>query len=190
MVSLISQQNVTINVMLLFWITYSCFILWIKWLKLFNSLWPSDAMWRQRSGSTLAHVMACCLTAPSHYLKQYWPIIISHVLWHSPQGNFTRNAQDIYIIIRHALTSFEKCYFYITPAFLSANAFVYISRPRRNCRHFEDISKCIYLNENESISLKISLKFLPNVWINNIQALVQTVSLLTHICVTRPQWLN
>ena len=30
---------------------------------LFNSLWPSDAMWRQRSGSTLAQVMACCLTA-------------------------------------------------------------------------------------------------------------------------------
>ena len=26
--------------------------------------------WRQRSGSTLAQVMACCLTAPSHYLNQ------------------------------------------------------------------------------------------------------------------------
>ena len=31
-----------------------------------NSLWPSDAIWRQRSGSTLARVMACCLKAPSH----------------------------------------------------------------------------------------------------------------------------
>ena len=30
----------------------------------FNSLWPSDAIWWQRSGSTLATVMACCLTAP------------------------------------------------------------------------------------------------------------------------------
>ena len=28
-----------------------------------NSLWPSDAIWRHRSGSTLAHVMGCCLTA-------------------------------------------------------------------------------------------------------------------------------
>ena len=37
-----------------------------------NSLWPSDATWRQRSGSTLAQVMACCLTAPSHYLNQCW----------------------------------------------------------------------------------------------------------------------
>ena len=38
---------------------------------LINSLlWPSDTIWRQRSGSTLAPVMACCLTAPSHYLNQ------------------------------------------------------------------------------------------------------------------------
>ena len=35
-----------------------------------NSLRPSDAIWRQRSGSTLVQVMACCLTAPSHYLNQ------------------------------------------------------------------------------------------------------------------------
>ena len=47
--------------------------------KMFNSLWPSDAIWRQRSGSILAQVMACCLTAPSHYLNQCW-LIISKVL--------------------------------------------------------------------------------------------------------------
>ena len=47
-----------------------------------NSLWPSDAIWRQRSGSTLAQVMACCLTAPSHYLNQCW-LIIREVQWHS-----------------------------------------------------------------------------------------------------------
>ena len=35
-----------------------------------NSLKPSDAIWRHKSGSTLAQVMACCLTAPSHYLNQ------------------------------------------------------------------------------------------------------------------------
>ena len=37
-----------------------------------NSLWPSDAIWQYRSGSTLAQVMACCLTASSHYLNQCW----------------------------------------------------------------------------------------------------------------------
>ena len=44
--------------------------------------------WRHRSGSTLVQVLACCLTAPSHYLNQCW-LIISEVLWHAPQRNFT-----------------------------------------------------------------------------------------------------
>ena len=60
-----------------------------------NSLWPSDTIWRQRSRSTLVQVMACCLKAPSHYLNQCW-LIISEVLRHSPEGNFTGNAPDIY----------------------------------------------------------------------------------------------
>ena len=56
-----------------------------------NSLRPShsDAILRHRSGSTLAQVMACCLTAPSHYLNQCW--LISTIQLHSPDGNFTRN---------------------------------------------------------------------------------------------------
>ena len=53
-----------------------------KTTSLINSLWPSDAIWRQRSGSTLAQVMACCLMAPSHYLNQRW-LIINEVQWHS-----------------------------------------------------------------------------------------------------------
>ena len=59
-----------------------------------NLLWPSDAIWQQRSGSTLAQVMTCCLTAPSHYLNQCW-LIISEVQWHSYWGNFTRDASTI-----------------------------------------------------------------------------------------------
>ena len=46
-----------------------------------NSLGPSDAIWRWRAWSTLVQVMACCLTAPSHYLNLYW-LIIRKVLWH------------------------------------------------------------------------------------------------------------
>ena len=34
-----------------------------------NTLGPSDAIWRQRSWSTLAQVMACCLISPSHCLN-------------------------------------------------------------------------------------------------------------------------
>ena len=51
-----------------------------------NSLWPSDVIWRHRSGSLFAQVMACCLTAPSHYLNQCW-LIINEIPWRSPEGN-------------------------------------------------------------------------------------------------------
>ena len=63
--------------------------------------------------------------------------------------------------------------------------------------------KYIFLNENVIISVKISLKFVPKGPISNIPTLVQIMawcrpgdkplsepkldSLLTHICVTRPQ---
>ena len=80
-------------------------------------------------------------------------------------------------------------------------------RPRQNRRHFADeIFKCIFLNENVWISINISLKFVLKGLINNIAALVQImawrrpgdkplfepmmVNLLTHICVTRPQWVK
>ena len=46
-------------------------------------------------------------------------------------------------------------------------------RPRGNRRHFaDDIFKCIFLDENVLISIKISLKFVPKDRINNIPALV------------------
>ena len=80
-------------------------------------------------------------------------------------------------------------------------------RPRQNGHHFaDDIFKCIFLKEDVWTALKISLKFVPKVRINNIPALVQImtwrrpghkplaepmmISLLTHICVTRPQWVK
>ena len=80
-------------------------------------------------------------------------------------------------------------------------------RQRQNGRHLpDDIFKCISLNENVWISIEISLKFVRKGSINNIPALVQMMawrrpgdkplsepmmaSLLTHICVTRPQWVN
>ena len=45
--------------------------------------------------------------------------------------------------------------------------------PRQGCYVFaDDIFKCIFLNENAWILLKISLKFVPKVEINNIPALV------------------
>ena len=50
-------------------------------------------------------------------------------------------------------------------------------RPRQNGRYFtDDIFKCIFLNENAWISLKISLWFVPGGPINNIPSLVQIMA--------------
>ena len=50
-------------------------------------------------------------------------------------------------------------------------------RPRQNGRHFaDDIFKCIFVNENEWISIKISLKFVLKGPINNIPASVQIMA--------------
>ena len=70
--------------------------MYYSYVEPFNSLWPSDAIWRQGSGSTLAQVMACCLTAPSHCLNQCWLILIE-VLWTSIhlRVHFSEYAQDI-----------------------------------------------------------------------------------------------
>ena len=91
-------------------------------------------------------------------------------------------------------------------ASLSLNEFNTL-RPRQNGRHFaDDIFKRIFFNENVWILNKISLKFVPKGPINIIPALFRImawrrpgvkplseamlVSLLPHICVTRPQWVN
>ena len=55
-----------------------------------SSLWSSDAIWRHRTWSTLTQVMACCLTAPSHYLNQSW-LIISKAQSHSSGNHITKD---------------------------------------------------------------------------------------------------
>ena len=78
-------------------------------------------------------------------------------------------------------------------------------RPRQDGHHFpDDIFKTIFLNENVWLSTKISLNFYDGCPINHFPALVQImawrrpgdkplsdlmmVSLMTHICITWPQW--
>ena len=120
--------------------------------------------------SRLDQVMAWCRQATSHYLIQEW------------SGS-------------------------VTPYDMTWQHWVNPLRQRQNGRHFpNNIFKFIFLYENVWISFQISLKFVPTILINNIPALVQImawrqpgdkplsepmmVKLLTHICVTRPQWVN
>ena len=75
----------------------SCFVVFSRhftrarrsfWIYL---LWHSDAIWWQRSLSTLAQVITCC---PSHYLNQS-RLIINGVGRHSPVYKFTRDISTI-----------------------------------------------------------------------------------------------
>ena len=112
----------------------------------------------------------------------------------------TQNASELN---ENTMTLFNS----LQPSEVNMHHFINILRPRQNGRHLsDDTFRCIFLNENVWILIKISLKFVPKGRINNIPALVQImawhrpghkplsepmmVSLLTHICVTRPQWVK
>ena len=118
-------------------------------------------------------------------------------------GEITRICEEL--IISYARGSSAKPYRYLH--MIEICTYFNTLRPKQNGRHFaDDIFKCIFLNENVRILIKISLKFVPKGPINNIPALVQIMawrrpgdkplsepvmfSLLTHICITRSQWVN
>ena len=80
---------------------------WRRWV---NSMWPRDTAWLHRSRSTLIHVMACCLTAPSYYLNQYW-LTIRRILHHSPEDNSymempLKVATTMYLKITHLIPNY------------------------------------------------------------------------------------
>ena len=139
---------------------------------IFYTLWPADTIWCHRSWSTLVQVKVC--SKPFDGTKPSEPLFTSHQL------------------------SFV--------AFIPWKQLNTL-RPRQNGCHFtDDTFQRIYLNKNVWFPIKISLRFVPKGPINNIPALVQImawrcpgdkplyepmmVSLLMHICVTRPQWVN
>ena len=146
--------------------------------------------------STLVQVMAWCRQATSHYLSQCWPRSVSPYGVTRPQW-----------VINHWLSDRIRNYIPVKLWDVITHPWLNLLRLRQNGRHFsDDILKYIFLNENVWISIKISLKFVPKVPINNYPALVQImawcwpgdkplsepmmVRLPTHICITRPQRVN
>ena len=69
------------------WLMFLVFLVWCWIRSIHYPVWRDQdratlthwglvtPFWRHRSGSTLAQVMACNLTTPSHYLNQCWLII-------------------------------------------------------------------------------------------------------------------
>ena len=111
------------------------------------------------------------------------------------------NLRTLYVVMytQHIPASYRK---YIVHCFETTIGCVFsinTLRPRQNGRQFpDDTFKCIFLNENIWISIKIPLNFVPTNPINNIPAVVQIMvwcrsgdkplskpivaGLLTHIC--------
>ena len=91
-----------------------------------NSLWPSDTIWCQRSGSTLAQVMACCLMTLSYY--------INHFLTHHFRG-IVELVQDPFHrkcsrFIKQVLKKHLKNHFLISQGLMSSTIQIYsLSHP-------------------------------------------------------------
>ena len=136
-----------------------------------------------------------------------YPIRWSQVLsweWRCSWSSADRRCSNYIWVIINLISHWSATYIRdLTVYFVIA---INTLRPRRNEHFADNIFKRIFFNENVSISIKISLKFVPKGPINNIPALVQimawrrsgdkpfsepmTISLLTHIYVTRPQLVN
>ena len=109
-----------------------------------------------------------------HYIHQCC-LHISEVLWRSPKSNFAESAHYtiLYIVLENYASKIiatsprgqwvnmvpharlQRAVYWKMPCLNSL-------RPRLNRRPFaDDIFKCIFLNENEWILLRISLKYVP-----------------------------
>ena len=113
------------------------------------------------------------------------------------QGTRTSAASNGIVLLCLEYSYFSTCYINM------ANT---LTRRQDGCHFPDDMFKCIFLTENVWISIESSLKFLCMGPINNIATLVQimawhcpgdkpfpesvVVSLLTHVCVTWPQWVK
>ena len=82
--------------------------------RILVTLRPSDAIWRQGSGSMLAQEMACCLTTPSHRMNQCWNIIIK-VHWYPPVDN----SQEIPQTLTTDHIYLEKCVYIVKSTYLN-----------------------------------------------------------------------
>ena len=123
-----------------------------------------------------------------------------YISWHIPEDSHMW-IEDIHDTFRLSPRGWMRRK--LKPIYVTINSL----RPRQNGRLFaDDAFERIFLNENIRILIKNSLKFVPKGLINNITALVlimawrrpgdkplsepMMISLLTHICVTRPQWVK
>ena len=159
---------------------------------MFSCLWCGITCWNSPSWSNVKH--------PAHYVGKYVIQVIYHGRWWS--------YDSIWVIIQWGS--------FLTWIFLhctnkNINIIFFIALTHWGQDKIAAISQMTFSNafswmKMHEFSHKISLKFVPTVHINSIPALVQImawcrpgdkplsepmmVSLLTHVCITQPQWVK
>ena len=153
-----------------------------------KSLWPGNAIWEPTTWPSLVQVINGSVPVWC-WLTVIWTLKIKP--YHNAKFQIKMHLKMLY----------AKCLPFCSMALLLA------LRLRQNGHHFaDDRLKCIFFNENVSISINISLKFDPKGPNNNIPALVQImawhrpgdkplselkmVSFQTQKWITWPQWVN
>ena len=90
--------------------------------------------------------------------------------------HFNSTSQASYGVTIVTGEKYHLLYWWYSP-YQKDQALLNTLRPRQNGRHYpDDIFRCIFLNKNIQISIKISPKFVAKSLINNIAALVQIMA--------------
>ena len=134
---------------------------------------PSDAYLRQQNNHLWFRKWLVAWSAPSHYLNHCW-IMVNWTLRNKFQGNRNQSV----ILSRPQCVDASNCQL----TNISTICDIPVSRinsspPVQNSRRFADeISECIFMNENVWIWIKISLKVVPMGLIDNKWALVRVMA--------------
>ena len=109
-------------------------------------------------------------TNKTHYDASWTPICWVNTLCRRKRHPVNHNGNPVHIrIALEERLTLMHCIFFVQ--------LTHSGRPRQNGRYFpDDILKCIFLNENVWISIRISQKFVPSGPINDIPALVQIMA--------------
>ena len=157
---------------------------------------------------TIIEIHGLCFASVYNHWNRTWNILpgnVSNSTNYTPRSSRNKRRPVTVQFVLDRLSTNKKSWAKLCWSILSSC--LNTMRPIQNGRHFpDDIFKWICLNENIWISINTSLKFVPMGPINNICTLVQVmawrrpgdkplsepmmVRLPTHICVTRPQWVN
>ena len=163
-----------------------CCVLGINWKPLYDCMTYTYNIWVLWNIKLFFSGDTGLFLATSHYLNQCWNIVD----WNKLQWNFNRNS---YKRIHLKMSSGKQWPFCLGFSMLTLALLMLdtgrITLCENNGRHFENgIFRCIFLNENVSILIGISLKYVT--WVRITFIWTNDDLVYWHICVTRPPWFH